>query len=96
LRRHAVELIGERFEFVPGSNGYALSEVTAADARRTGAQGLNRNHHPARKKEAGEESEGETRQQQRPGALDRRPERGVASSTGSSTKSNQPSGATRA
>jgi hypothetical protein len=38
MRDHGVELVGERFELVPGLDGDALAKVAAAEACGTGPQ----------------------------------------------------------
>jgi hypothetical protein len=65
---HVVGLSGERLDLVSSLDGNALAEVAAAEARRTGAQRLDRLHHAP-----GEEHalrEGERAEKDEPGALD--------------------------
>src|SRR5215510_1885224 len=57
LRRHAVELIGERLELVTGSDGNALAQVPAADACRTRSDSLYRNDHAAGQEQTRKECE---------------------------------------
>src|SRR5215510_13031019 len=40
LPRHRIELVGERFELVPGLDGDALAEIAAAQPRGTRSQRL--------------------------------------------------------
>ena len=68
---HVVELIGERFKLVAGLDRDALAKVAAADARRAGAQGLDRHHHFAGEEQARRETPGADR------ASSSRPERQI-------------------
>src|SRR5207344_964812 len=65
LRRHAVELLGERFELVSSFDRDPLVEIAAANARGASAYRLDRNDHPAREEQAGQEGKREAGQQQR-------------------------------
>ena len=71
LRRHVVELVGERLELVAGPDRYALAQIAAADARGAGLQGPYRHQHLARQEHAGKHCERERREQDQAGALDR-------------------------
>ena len=71
LASHLVELVGQRLDFVAGLDADALGEIAGADACRAGAQRLDRHHHPAGEKHAGDESERERAEQHQAGALDR-------------------------
>src|SRR5437016_10241982 len=65
---HAVELVAQHFEFVPGPDRNALGEVAATDPRRAVAKRLNRHDHSASKEQAREEREHKGCEEQRPGA----------------------------
>ncbi len=68
LDGHVVELVGQRFDLVAGLDRDALTEIAAADARRTGTQGLNRHHHPSGQEHAGDEGERQRAEQDVTGA----------------------------
>jgi hypothetical protein len=63
LPRHGIELMGECFKFVPGSDRDALRQVAAAELRGTGPQRLDRSHHAAGEEHAGQNREGERGEQ---------------------------------
>ena len=59
LPRHGVELVGERFELVPGLDGDALAKVAAAEPRGSHPQRLDRADHAAGEKHPGEHGKAE-------------------------------------
>ena len=74
---HVVELIGEALDFVAGLDGDALAQVARADARRSGAQRLDRHHHAPHQEHAGGEGKRQRTEKDETGPLDRRIERRV-------------------
>ena len=55
---HLVELIGERFELVAGTDRNALAEIAAADPRRAGREHPDRPDHAPRQQQPGEKTLG--------------------------------------
>ena len=55
LAGHAVELVGEFFQFVRGVHVDAVAEIAGAEPPRAGAQRRDRDQHPPRQQRAGED-----------------------------------------
>ena len=73
--RHGVELVAQGFELVSGPDRNAVAEIAAADARRAGAQRLDRHDHPTRQREPARERRHQPGEQQRARARERGIER---------------------
>jgi hypothetical protein len=77
LRRHSIELVGERAEFVVARHLDSLVEIPRPDLRRRDLDRLDRTDEPAREEDAGHDGEQEEGDEQERRAPDRRPERRV-------------------
>src|SRR5260370_36433143 len=71
LRRPAIELLGERFQFIAGFYADPLVEVASADARGAVMQCADRYRHSTREIEARECGQYQRRSEQRRGSLNR-------------------------
>ena len=63
LARHVVQLLSQRFELVSRLDRDAMIELASADARRSGGQGADGNHHQARHQQCREQRQNEPGQQ---------------------------------
>src|SRR6476659_4644072 len=61
--RHDIELVGERFEFVPGLDADLLGQIASANALGAGTQRLDGSNHAARQKHPGQHRKTERRKQ---------------------------------
>jgi hypothetical protein len=77
LACHGIELMGEGLELVPGLDGNALGEITAAQAGGAAPQGLDRADHSASKEHPGEDGKTQRSQKHEPQTLQRRVERRI-------------------
>jgi hypothetical protein len=74
LRRHRVEAGGQRLQFVAGAHVDLLLELAGADALRAFGQRPDGTDHPARERQRAESGDGETAEEQKCRAQDRRVE----------------------